>query len=330
LTEIFKLHKFTYGDIMNSPYFTVAQFQTRFPDAFDYPSLFRQISTVTLTGTSGTATVTGAGLTKTATFSESLTKTAADFVTANASAFDAVDVTLTSSGADLIFTAKTMDDFTAPTIVNATGDLAGSVATTDTYSSTIVQQYINEAARFAEGRLGYMPSRSNVTYTFDYDEPFVLAVMRKAYAYIVSENNPSSEMGIELSDRADAVFDMYVTGDLKFSYTGQMEFRLVETVDSASTGVVRISGKYRGESRVIRVEIVLGGAVGTATYKFRIDDDESFGGTATTSRQEYALASGLYLSFGDGTFVAGDVFDIYCNGDQAQAGTRLYNIQATR
>lgn len=315
---------------MNSPYFTVAQFQTRFPDAFDYPSLARMISIITLTGSSGTATVTGAGLTKTATFSESLTKTASDFVTANTSAFSAVDVTLTSSGGTLIFTADTMDDFTTPTIANATGDLAGTVATTDVYSETIVQQYINEASRFAEGRLGYMPNQSQVSYTFDYDEPFVVAVMRKAYSYIVAENNPQSDLAIELSDRADAIFDMYISGDLKFSYTGQMEFKLVETVDASSTGIVRIAGKYSGSSRIQRIEIVTGGAVGTATWKFRIDDDESFGSTIETSRQEYAINGGLFVSFGDGTFVAEDKFDIYCNGDIAKAGMRIYNIQAQR
>lgn len=315
---------------MNTPYMTIAQFQTRFPDAFDYPSLFRMITTVTLTGTSGTATVTGAGLTKTATFDTDLETTAENFVTANASDFDAVDVTLTSSGDDLIFTAQTEDDFTTPTITNETGDLAGSVSSTDTYSETVVQGYLNEAARYAEGRLGYMPNKATLSYTYSYDEPFVLAVMRKAYAYIVMENNPSSELGLSLSERADDTLEMYISGDLKFSYTNQMEYRVEETVDASSTGVIQVTGKYTGDTRVQRVEIVLGGAVGTATWKFRIDDDESFGSVITTSRQEYALLGGLWISFGDGTFVAGDKFDIYCNGTLAPSGSRIYTIQATR
>ncbi|MFA4990604.1 MAG: hypothetical protein WC579_01670, partial [Candidatus Paceibacterota bacterium] len=274
---------------MNSPYFTIEQFQTRFPDAFDYPSLFRQVSTITLSGTSGTATIICVGLEKTVTFNTTLAKTAENFVTANASDFNELDIILTSNANNLIFTARTKDDFTAPTIENLTGDLNGTVKSIDTYYSEIVQQYINEASRYAEGRLGYMPSKSNVTYTFDYDEPFVLAVMRKTYAYIVAENNPSSELGKELSERADDIFDMYITGDLKFSYTGQMEFRLVENVDASSTGTIRISGKYSGLSRVVRIEIMKGGAVGTATWKYRINDNESFGDEIKTSRYEYFL-----------------------------------------
>lgn len=91
-----------------------------------------QVDTITLTGTSGTATIAAAGgLTKTATFSISLTQTAANFVTANAAAYLAVGIVLTSSGDDLIFTDNDPGKgFTNPTITNATGDLAGSVVNT--------------------------------------------------------------------------------------------------------------------------------------------------------------------------------------------------------
>jgi hypothetical protein len=175
-----------------------------------------------------------------------------------------------------------------------------------------------------------MPNKATVSYTYDYDEPFVLAVLRKAYAYIVYDNNPSSGLADELSERSDEILDMYISGDLKFSYSANMEYRIVETVDSSSTGIIQVSGKYTGESRIQRIEIVVGGAVGTATWKFRIDDDESFGSTLTTSRQEYAIMGGLWVAFGDGTFVAGDKWDIYCSGDKVSSGSRIYNIQATR
>jgi hypothetical protein len=91
-----------------------------------------QVDTLTLTGTSGTAVVGAAGgLSKTATFNSDLTTTASDFVTANAAAYLAEGIVLTSSTADLIFTSSTASaTFTSPTIANATGDLAGSVAHT--------------------------------------------------------------------------------------------------------------------------------------------------------------------------------------------------------
>jgi hypothetical protein len=96
----------------------------------------KQKDTLTLTGASGTADITGAGgLTKEVTFAaagtEDLTQTAADFVTAFAGDYLAVDITLTSSGADLIFESTTYGQaFTSPVITNTDGDLDGTVDNT--------------------------------------------------------------------------------------------------------------------------------------------------------------------------------------------------------
>ena len=107
---------------------------------YDYTT-FKQVETVTLSGTSGTATISATGgLTKTVTFDTDLTTTASNFVTTNAADYLAEGVVLTSSGADLIFTAQTSGvEFTQPTIVNATGDLIGTV--TASTSNTPVQVY---------------------------------------------------------------------------------------------------------------------------------------------------------------------------------------------
>ncbi len=94
-----------------------------------------QVDTLTITGTSGTAAITTAGVTGsplTSTFATDLTTTAANFVTANAAAYATAGITLTSAGADLVLTAAVAGTaFTSPSAANATGDLAGSnVATT--------------------------------------------------------------------------------------------------------------------------------------------------------------------------------------------------------
>lgn len=95
---------------------------------YNYVSL-TQVETLTLTGDSGTATVTNAGgLTKTLTYDTSLTVTAAAFVTANAAAYLVQGITLTSDGADLIFTAtESGTHFNLPVITNTSGDLTGNV-----------------------------------------------------------------------------------------------------------------------------------------------------------------------------------------------------------
>lgn len=95
--------------------------------------VFRERDRVTLTGVSGTAIVTCSGVARTATFSESLTKTAADFVTTHAAAYLAAGVVVTASAGVLTFAGLTVATrFTgATTIANATLTLSGTVAAAD-------------------------------------------------------------------------------------------------------------------------------------------------------------------------------------------------------
>jgi hypothetical protein len=96
-----------------------------------------QVETITLSGTSGTATVAVAGgLSKLATFDTDLDTTADNFVTAFAADYAAVGITIASTGTGttdgkIRFTAAVKGTaFSAPTITNASGNLAGSVAHT--------------------------------------------------------------------------------------------------------------------------------------------------------------------------------------------------------
>lgn len=92
-----------------------------------------QVSTVTITGTSGTANVAVNGVDYLATFDTDLATTAANFVTAHAAALALRDITLTypGSGAAVVLTSAIKGQpFAAVTITNATGDAAGSVAAT--------------------------------------------------------------------------------------------------------------------------------------------------------------------------------------------------------
>ena len=91
------------------------------------------------------------GLTKTATFATAgtadLTQTAADFVTANAAAYLAEGIVLTSLVADLIFESDTAGTpFTAPVITSTVGDLDGSVVTTTENVTEVAQSFNNDAS----------------------------------------------------------------------------------------------------------------------------------------------------------------------------------------
>lgn len=87
------------------------------------------VKTVTLTGTSGSAVITGPGqLVKPVTFSTDLTTTAAAFVTANAAAYATKGITVTSNAAVITFTATSVNVlFDTPVITNVVTNLAGTI-----------------------------------------------------------------------------------------------------------------------------------------------------------------------------------------------------------
>ena len=93
----------------------------------------QQVSTVTLTGTSGTANIRLDSVDYLATFNTDLTTTASDFVTTHGTALDTAGITVTSNAAVLTFTAKVGGTaFTLETPTNVTGDLTGTTADTVT------------------------------------------------------------------------------------------------------------------------------------------------------------------------------------------------------
>lgn len=93
----------------------------------------KQVDTVTLTGSTGTANITVNGVAYLATFATDLTTTATNFVTAHSATILAREhaIVVTSSGADVIFTAGVEGRAQSATdAINVSGDLAGTVAAT--------------------------------------------------------------------------------------------------------------------------------------------------------------------------------------------------------
>jgi hypothetical protein len=92
----------------------------------------KQISTVTLTGSSGTCDIDVAGVaTKTITFASSLPVTAANFVSANYTTYYDEGVVVSCNGDDLVFTALTAGvAFAPPVITPDAADLDGTVVET--------------------------------------------------------------------------------------------------------------------------------------------------------------------------------------------------------
>jgi len=92
-----------------------------------------RVDTITIAGSSGTATIVCDGVSKVLTFVASISSSIDTFITANAAAYLAGGVVLTKSGTNkLVFTSLTPNlNFTGNTTgANASGDLAGTVVAT--------------------------------------------------------------------------------------------------------------------------------------------------------------------------------------------------------
>jgi hypothetical protein len=86
--------------------------------------------TITLTGTSGDASITSCGLSKNAQWRTSLSVTASDFVIVWASYYLAIDVIVTCSGPTLTFKSRLFrgTNYIKATIVNLNGNLNGTIS----------------------------------------------------------------------------------------------------------------------------------------------------------------------------------------------------------
>jgi len=102
----------------------------------EYPSLTGNSSrAVTLTGTSGTANVVVGGTNYLATFTTSLTTSAANFVTSHAATLLALGITVTANTGVLTFVAATAT-FPTITATNVSGDLGATIAAVSAGATT--------------------------------------------------------------------------------------------------------------------------------------------------------------------------------------------------
>jgi hypothetical protein len=136
-----KDYKITLGDTTCGTS-RLADLQAAYPDnnarVETRTSVVTKSSVITLTGTSGTATIAIGATSATATFATSLTVTRNNFITANAATFLAAGYTLTaSSTAGIKVTGNS--SLPTPTVTNATTNLAGTATTPAFITNEVVR-----------------------------------------------------------------------------------------------------------------------------------------------------------------------------------------------
>lgn len=169
-------------------------------------SAVANVHNVTLTGSSGTASIAFAGITKTATFASNLQTTAANFVsTANIAAWAAVGITLstTSSGVNngvVKFTAVRKGvTYDAPVVTNLTTDLDGTLSATAATAAGAM------AAGEAIAKFELMlAGQSAELYDIDNSQKVIYCTKTYIENYKASLRNASSTQYIE-SQRLDMI-----------------------------------------------------------------------------------------------------------------------------
>lgn len=150
-----------------------------------------------------------------------------------------------------------------------------------------------------------------------YDDDIIMAVAKLTCAIAISSYNPQIEGDIvsRLRDEAIAIIADHNDNKRSFSFEvtkPEIGSASIVPYSVSGDGMIEISGVYSGANDAyLRVKIILGGAIGTATYQYSTDDGTAYSGTdITTANTWVSLTNGLYIRFDDrgGTFTANDVW----------------------
>jgi flagellar hook-associated protein 1 len=136
--------------------------------------------------------------------------------------------------------------------------------------------------------------------------------LNKLAAAIVSSVNTQSSSGYDLNGNAGGNF---------FAPAGVGS--PVAAGGNGYTGTVTAGGAYTGNtSTTYEVQIMSGGALGTATYEVSSDDGQTWGSAQQMPTSgNITLGDGITLNFAAGTFSAGDVFSV--NASSAAANMQV-------
>lgn len=198
--------------------------------------------TIALSGTSGTANITGlGGLTKLVTFGTSLTATAAAFVVSHAAAYLALtpSVVVTSLYESLIFNeAVEGSGFADPVITNTTGDLTGSVISTlypepvtldemkefilnradvDVKADALLSELITSSRELAE----QFCNRSFIPQTIEYTEYLQVKWSEEIPEFVLPFPNHLSLVEVKIADVVSTNYELTGINRYTVTFTGR-------------------------------------------------------------------------------------------------------------
>jgi hypothetical protein len=217
--------------------------------------LTSDIATLTLTGASGTATITANGLAAVATWATDLETTAQNFVVTNYDAYAAIGVIMTQSGNTIIFTVTAKNKLATVTIANLTTDLAGTVVKTKSGGSDVATFTLTSATSHAGTTALITVNGLSKKATFD------TSIEITSTAFVAANAAAYLQQGITLTGTITLVF----TTDTATNITNAS----IQTLHSDLTGTIART-KTRLESPIYAIEVASEAVV--TSYKYINDN----------------------------------------------------------
>ena len=212
--------------------------------------------------------------------------------------------------------------------------------------ATLKTRYMKNASEFLDSRLdGTLPRERFKDQDGNYDYIIIRTSALISAAFLIRSHDPTSEVASALWDEATSNIDKINNGETKLSWqTTQSDSQgtVREVSVSGALRIVDTRGRYIGVYDRIKVLIVTGGAIGTATYSVWTSGSDKLGihegtqvVTAETVNGDYQqLAGGLQIRFaGDktDTATADDEWEIEVSGKYEEVdNARPKSIKMTR
>tara|TARA_B100000902_G_C27287799_1_gene905378 strand:+ start:1056 stop:2012 length:957 start_codon:yes stop_codon:yes gene_type:complete len=214
--------------------------------------------------------------------------------------------------------------------------------------TAMVTQFRTDASRYLDSKLDpNLPSNQLKDKSGNFDYMIIRSAALLAAVFMIRATDPTSEMATAMMEEAEGNIDALNNGRAALSHqnTADSSKGVIRDVGTVS-GTVRpvdTRGHYSGTYDLIKIKIIAGDVIGTATYSVWTKDGDKLGMnegnqvvTAETINGDYqALAGGLQVRFAgtdfDSTAVVNDTWEVEVQGwsEEVDSNT-LKPIRMTR
>ena len=178
-------------------------------------------------------------------------------------------------------------------------------------AATLTQRYRRNASRYVEAKLdSRMASEINLDREGSYPYIIKRTAALMAVSMMLKADDPLNEIAEAFKEEADEYLLGLKTGDIQLPHqvTGDSSYGVIRDVTYTAGGVrpVQTRGYYTGTYDLLKVKVIGGGAIGTATYsvweKSSSDLKASQIVTAETINGDFQMcAGGLEIRFAGST-----------------------------